>query len=215
MGSPQTATRSGARSSRSWAGCGACVLAGYLLVSRVIGQPEEGRYQHLRRIWAPRENLKFLIFFQFQAFLDVVLSVPLLLPSVNPRSGLLALEIAAVGLFVAAFAGELLADTQLKRFKDDPTNRGRVCDAGLWRYSRHPNYFFEWLIWVAFAVFALPSPYGWIALSGPALILYFLLRVTGIPATEAQAIRSKGDAYRRYQDTTSAFVPWPPRRRPS
>jgi steroid 5-alpha reductase family enzyme len=82
---------------------------------------------------------------------------------------------------------------------------------GLWRYSRHPNYFFEWLIWVAFALFALGSPAGLWGLFSPALILYFVLRVTGIPATEAQAIRTRGEEYRRYQQTTSAFVPWFPR----
>lgn len=183
-------------------------LAGYLLVTRVIGQPEEGRYQHLRQIWSGNINLKFLLFFEAQAALDVILSVPFLLAAIDPRPGLSWLEYGAVGLFALAFAGELLADAQLKRFKTDPANRGRVCDVGLWRYSRHPNYFFEWLIWVAFALFALKSPHGWLAVVSPALILYFLLRVTGIPATEAQAVRSKGDAYRRYQETTSAFVPW-------
>ena len=186
-------------------------LAGYLLATRVIGQPEEGRYAHLRRTWARNLNFKFLIFFQTQALLDVLLSVPFLLPAVNPRAGLSTIELAAIGLFIVALLGELSADAQLKRFKADPASRGRVCDVGLWRYSRHPNYFFEWLIWIAFALFALPSPHGWIAFGAPALILYFLLRITGIPATEAQALRSKGDAYRRYQETTSAFVPWPRR----
>jgi steroid 5-alpha reductase family enzyme len=79
---------------------------------------------------------------------------------------------------------------------------------GLWNYSRHPNYFFEWLIWIAWLVFALGSPHGWIAFICPVLMLYFLFRVTGIPATEAQALRSRGEDYRRYQQTTSAFVPW-------
>jgi steroid 5-alpha reductase family enzyme len=81
----------------------------------------------------------------------------------------------------------------------------------LWRYSRHPNYFFEWMIWVSFALFATASPHGYIGWISPALILYFLLRVTGIPATEAQALRSRGEEYREYQRTTSAFVPLPKR----
>jgi steroid 5-alpha reductase family enzyme len=81
----------------------------------------------------------------------------------------------------------------------------------LWRYSRHPNYFFEWLIWMAFAMFALGSTGGFWGLLSPALILYFVLRVTGIPATEAQALRTRGEEYRRYQQTTSAFVPWFPK----
>ena len=108
-------------------------------------------------------------------------------------------------------AGEVAADAQLSRFKSLASNRGRTCQAGLWRYSRHPNYFFEWLIWVAFALFALASPGGFWGFVSPALILYFVLRVTGIPATEAQAIRTRGEEYRRYQRTTNAFVPWFPK----
>ena len=96
-----------------------------------------------------------------------------------------------------------------ERFKATAESRGTTCETGLWRYSRHPNYFFEWVIWVAYALFALASPWagvaGWLS---PALMLYLLCRVTGIPATEAQAVRSRGDDYRRYQQTTSAFVPW-------
>ena len=111
-------------------------------------------------------------------------------------------------------AGEAAADAQLNKFKSDPSNKGRTCQVGLWRYSRHPNYFFEWLIWVAFALFALASPGGCWGLLSPALILYFVLRVTGIPATEAQAIRTRGEEYRRYQQTTSAFVPWFPKKIP-
>ena len=91
------------------------------------------------------------------------------------------------------------------------SNKGHTCQVGLWRYSRHPNYFFEWLIWMAFALFALASRGGYWGLISPALILYFVSRVTGIPATEAQAIRSRGEEYRRYQQTTSAFVPWFPK----
>ena len=87
-------------------------------------------------------------------------------------------------------------------------NLDAYANRGLWNYSRHPNYFFEWLIWVAWAVFALGSPFGWIAIGCPLLMLYFLFRLTGIPATEAQALRSKGEAYREYQRSTSAFIPW-------
>jgi steroid 5-alpha reductase family enzyme len=110
-----------------------------------------------------------------------------------------------------AFAGESLADRQLSRFRQDPRNRGRVCRDGLWRYSRHPNYFFEWLHWWAYVALAAGSPLWWIAVAGVAMMLLFLTRVTGIPPTEAQALRSRGEAYREYQRTTSAFFPWPPR----
>jgi steroid 5-alpha reductase family enzyme len=186
-------------------------LAIYLLATRVIGQPEEGRYRELRRQWKTNIPFKFLLFFEFQAFLCLVLAIPFLAASRSPAPAISWLEWAAAGLWILAMAGEAVADAQLNRFKADRSNQGRTCQAGLWHYSRHPNYFFEWLIWVAFALFALPSPGGFVGWLSPALILYFLLRVTGIPATEAQALRSRGEEYRRYQETTSAFVPWFPK----
>jgi steroid 5-alpha reductase family enzyme len=186
-------------------------LAIYLLFTRVIGHPEEGRYVQLRREWGDYQPLKFLLFFQFQALLAVLLATPFLLATLNWRPWLSALEYAGTALWLMAWMAEFVADSQLHSFKSNPANRGITCRVGLWRYSRHPNYFFEWLIWVAFAVFAMGSPYGYVAVFAPLLMLFFLFRVTGIPATEAQALRTKGDDYRRYQQTTSAFVPWFPR----
>ena len=112
----------------------------------------------------------------------------------------------------AALTGESTADRQLERFKAETANRGRTCRAGLWRYSRHPNYFFEWVIWVAYALFAASVARWRDRLACPPVMLYLLFRVTGIPATEAQALRVAGDEYREYQRTTSAFVPWIPRK---
>ena len=183
-------------------------LAVFLLFTRVIRHPEEGRYVQLRREWGGNLPLKFLLFFQFQALLCVLLSTPFLLSALNPHPQLSVFEYAGTALWLVAWIGECLADSQLQRFKSNPANHGTTCRVGLWQYSRHPNYFFEWLIWVAFAVFAMGSPYGYLAVFAPLLMLFFLFRVTGIPATEAQALRSKGDDYRRYQQTTSAFVPW-------
>ena len=97
-----------------------------------------------------------------------------------------------MALWVVAFAGEVTADAQLAAFKKRPESKGHTCQSGLWHYSRHPNYFFESVIWPSFALFAhCNSQYGWIGFLSPALILYFLLRVTGIPATEEQAVRSR------------------------
>lgn len=186
-------------------------LALYLVFTRVIGHPEEGRYRELRRQWRTNIPLKFLGFFEFQALLCVLLSGPFLLAAINPVPTLSPVEYAGAALWLIAICGEIAADWQLSRFKSNPANKGKLCDIGLWNYSRHPNYFFESMIWFAYALFALASPWGWIGLLSPALILYFLLKVTGIPATEAQALRSKGDAYRRYQQTTSMFVPWFPK----
>jgi steroid 5-alpha reductase family enzyme len=187
-------------------------LAGYLLFTRVIGHPEEGRYIELRRQWRTNIPFKFFLFFEFQGVLCVVLATPFLLAAMNTRPALSVLEIVSAILWLVAMVGEAIADAQLNAFKNDALNRGKTCQAGLWKYSRHPNYFFEWLIWVAFALFAFASPLGYLALFCPVLMLYFLFKVTGIPATEAQALRTRGEEYRSYQQTTSAFVPWFPRK---
>lgn len=175
---------------------------------------EDGRYAQLRKDWAGNFGPKMAGFFQLQAVSVVLLGVPFLLPAINPASGFHPLEIAGVALWLLAITGEALADAQLAAFKRNPANQGSVCATGLWRYSRHPNYFFEWLVWVAYCVFALASPWGVLAVIAPASILYLLLRVTGIPLTEQQALRTKGAAYRRYQQTTSAFLPWFPKKQP-
>jgi steroid 5-alpha reductase family enzyme len=204
-------------SARKWAiatmaGFWGLRLGIYLLFARVIGHPEEGRYVQLRQEWKTNLPVRFLFFFEFQALLDVVLSLPFLLACLNTQAPLGILEKTGAGIWVVAIAGESLADWQLDAFKKNKANRGKTCRAGLWKYSRHPNYFFEWLVWVGYAVFALSSPWGWIGLLSPVLILYFLLGVTGIPATEAQALRSRGAEYSAYQRTTSAFVPWFPKK---
>jgi steroid 5-alpha reductase family enzyme len=171
---------------------------------------EDGRYATLREQYPRHTWLMLFGFFQLQAVLLVILSVPFALAASNPNAGLSRLEWAGAALWLVAMLGEALADWQLHAFRSSPGSNGRTCRRGLWRYSRHPNYFFEWLIWVAFFVFALGTPDGWIAAYCPALMLFFLFKVTGIPATEAQALKSRGDDYRAYQRTTSAFVPWFP-----
>jgi steroid 5-alpha reductase family enzyme len=187
---------------------------GWHLSKRIIGEPEEGRYQQLRKDWGGSGslNLKFLGFFELQAALNAFLTLPMLIACFNDTPRLHVLEIAGFAVFLVALIGESTADAQLAAFKRDPANKGGVCDGGLWRYSRHPNYFFEWLIWIAYAVFALASPHGWIALAMPVLMLHFLINVTGLKATEEQALRSKGGRYRLYQARTSSFVPWFPKR---
>jgi steroid 5-alpha reductase family enzyme len=185
-------------------------LGFHLLFTRVNGQPEEGRYVELRRKWGSHIGLKFLLFFEAQALLCGVLSLPFVLAMHDPSTGPPEFENWGLGIWVVAFLGEMIADLQLKRFKLNPQNKVRVCNIGLWRYSRHPNYFFEFFIWVSFAIVALPAQYGYLGLISPALILYLLFRVSGIPATEEQAVRSRGEAYRKYQRSTSAFVPWFP-----
>lgn len=191
-------------------------LALHLLTDRVLKGPEDGRYQMMREKFGAKVQPVFLAFFQAQAVLVVMLCGPFLLAARAETGGLHWPDYAAAGLWLVGIAGESIADRQLKRFKADAGNRGRVCDIGLWRYSRHPNYFFEWLMWCAYAGLAVQAPLGWLAALAPAFMLLLVLKVTGIPPTEARALRSRPEAYREYQRTTSAFVPWFPRRgRPS
>ncbi len=184
-------------------------LATHLAV-RVSREPEDPRYTDLRARWGGDLRLKFLAFFLFQGALATLLAGPFFLASADPSPQLHPLLFAGVGLAVLSVLGEGVADAQLRRFKADPRNRGAVCRVGLWGWSRHPNYFFDWLAWFAFVLLALGSPWGWVTILSPILMLYFLLRVTGIPATEAHALRSRGEAYARYQREVSAFIPWPP-----
>lgn len=186
-------------------------LAVHLYVDRARGQGEDGRYRALRAQWGNAASRKFFGFFQAQALLDVVLSLPFLVACAN-TAPLGALDAAALVLGSVALAGEWLADRQLARFRADPAQRGRTCRTGLWRLSRHPNYFFQWLLWCSYAALAWHAPLGWLGLVGPLAMFVLIVFVTGIPPTEAQALRSRGDDYREYQRTTSPFVPWFPRR---
>lgn len=185
-------------------------LAWHLLTDRVIGQEEDGRYQALRAHWGDSADLHFIWFFQAQALLAVGLSLTFLLAARNPASELAVVQWAGLALFAAAKLGEIVADRQLARFRRDPNNKGKTCRVGLWRYSRHPNYFCEWLIWCAFALVATPAPGGAWAWLAPVAMYVFITRVTGIPYTEAQSLRSRGEDYRRYQRETNAFFPWFP-----
>lgn len=184
-------------------------LGGYLFWTRVRpGVPEEGRYVRLREEWGRHFQRNLFIFFQMQALAALFLAA-LFIPvykDPTPLGG--GFELLGVAIFLFGFAGVTLADSQLNRFKADPANHGKVCQLGLWNYSRHPNYFFESLLWVGWATFASASPRGLCAWLAPSTILWLVLKVTGIPPTEEQSLRSKGDAYREYQRTTSSFVPW-------
>ncbi len=169
---------------------------------------EDERYAMIRRDWG---SFRLLLFFELQAILAVILSIPHLLVSRNTATSLHLIEWIAISITLIGIGGEALADKQLRDFKNNPENKGKTCRSGLWRYSRHPNYFFEWVIWVGFALLALPAPWGWTALFAPGLMFYFLWAITGIPLTEQRALETRGEDYRKYQATTSPFFPWFPK----
>ncbi len=192
--------RSGASGSGSTSSSTAC-----------SAKDEDGRYQALREKWGENANRNFFWFFQFQAALVVFFSLPYALVSLDPAADLGVVEWAGAAVWAIGNAGVITSDWQLARWRADAANKGKTARYGLWSWSRHPNYFFEFVTWLGVALVATAAPWGWLSWAVPALLLYFLFRVTGIPATEAQALRSRED-YAEYQRTTSVFVPLPPRR---
>jgi len=180
---------------------------------RSAANGDDPRYAEFARQWGDAAPRRMFWFLQSQALGSVPLAFAVFIAAQAP--GALRIQDAiGVLILLLAIAGEGLADAQLKRFRSDPANRGKVCDAGLWRLSRHPNYFFEWLGWLAYPVIAITAGYPWglAALLAPLLMYYILVHVTGIPPLEQQMERSRGAAYRAYQARTSKFFPLPPRR---
>lgn len=192
--------------------CMVFIWAGRLfwyIYQRYISSEEDPRYRAIRESWGPyATDFKFYLMFLFQGLLVIILSTPFMIVSMNTSREWHIFEGWGVVIWLIGVAGEALADNQLLSFKKDFENRGKVCQKGLWNYSRHPNYFFEFVTWLGYFVFSLGTPWGIFAVISPALILFLLLRVSGIPLAEEQALKTKGDAYREYQRTTSSFIPW-------
>lgn len=172
---------------------------------------EDIRYQALRLAWKNGLLWKTYLFFIFQAFTQTLFVYPFVILVIDPEIFPRSIEVMGALLCIVAVLGETLSDAQLKQFKSDPSNHGQVCKVGLWRYSRHPNYFFEWLIWCGFAISALKAPFGIYAIICPIVMLLLLLFVTGVHPSEKQSLKSRGNLYREYQNTTSAFIPWFPK----
>jgi steroid 5-alpha reductase family enzyme len=171
---------------------------------------EDARYEKLREVWRGREGVAFFWFFQVQALSVFLLALPFFAVG-RGAAGWGIFEVAGLGVVACGIIGESVADRQLAAFKRRTPDRGAVCRDGMWRYSRHPNYFFESVVWWGFFLIACGSPWGWATVHAPLAISWLLVRVTGIPPTEAAAVAAKGEAYREYQRTTSAFIPLPPK----
>jgi steroid 5-alpha reductase family enzyme len=187
---------------------------GLHIAQRSMHGPEDARYAALRQEWGPDFERRLFIFLQVQAAAAALLGLSMTLAAHNPAPWPRFLDFAGIAVLLIAVAGEGVADEQLRRFKANPANKGRVCDTGLWSWSRHPNYFFEWLGWIAYPLLAIGTDWawGWLALSGPAFMYFLLVHVSGIPLLEQQMLKSRGDAFRAYQARVSAFFPLPQKR---
>lgn len=186
----------------------------YFLAKRIYSHhpAEDSRYQHLRSEYGNHVAARFFVFFQYQAISVVLLAVPFLAIFRAESAVLNGIEILGWVFSGLSLLGEAVADSQAQRFKADPANRNKTCQVGLWRYSRHPNYFFESCIWWGFYVSAIGSAQAYYTIYAPLVILLLLLKVTGVPPSEAAALIKRGEEYRRYQRTTSKFFPWFPKK---
>jgi steroid 5-alpha reductase family enzyme len=182
-----------------------------LMRTRTVG--DDPRYRQLIAQWGTDATRQMFWQLQKQAAVSLVLAISIVLAAQNPHPGLRAQDILALATLIAAIVGEAVSDHQLRRFKADPAHRNSVCDIGLWRWSRHPNYFFEWLCWLAYPLIAIDlaggNPYGWLSLLAPACMYWVLVYVSGIPPLEKHMLRSRGEMFREYQKRTRAFFPFP------
>ncbi len=179
---------------------------------RKRGKGEDFRYAAMRDR-APKTfpMMSLVTVFIFQAILIWAISLPAQVAQVHPTpQGLTPLDYLGLGLWAVGFAFEGISDRQLKAFLGNPAESGGVMDRGLWRYSRHPNYFGDSLVWWGIFLVAAATPWGWLTVVSPLLMTYFLMKVSGVPMLE-EALAKRRPGYREYMERTSSFFPWPPR----
>jgi steroid 5-alpha reductase family enzyme len=185
---------------------------------RTAAITDDPRYAAFAREWGVDSPRRMFVFLQNQGFGSIPLVFAIFVAARFPHTALRLQDYLGALILLIGIAGEALADAQLRNFRINPANQGRVCDVGLWRWSRHPNYFFEWFGWLAYPVIAISIqdpfyyPWGWASLPAPVFMYWILVHVTGIPPLEQQMLRSRGERYRDYQSRTSMFFPLPPQK---
>jgi steroid 5-alpha reductase family enzyme len=188
---------------------------GVHIATRTAGITDDPRYAKLVRDWGADAKWQMFLLLQKQALVSIPLAISVVLAAFNPLPGLRVQDMLGMLVFLIGVAGTAIADSQLRAFRRDPANKDKVCDTGLWRFSRHPNYFFECVGWAAYPLLAIDfgggHPLGFMALAGPACISWLLVYVSGIPPLEEHMLQKHGDAFRRYQARTNAFFPLPPK----
>jgi steroid 5-alpha reductase family enzyme len=188
---------------------------GLHIADRTKRRADDPRYAKLLRDWGTHAPRQMFWLLQKQALVSIPLTLTFIVAAWNPLPGLRVQDFLGVLVLVIGIAGEAISDGQLRRFRADRASRARVCNIGLWGWSRHPNYFFEWLGWIAYPLFAVDLtgayPWGWIALAGPVCMYWLLVHVSGIPPLEEHMLERRGGEFRTYQVRTNAFFPAPPR----
>ena len=188
---------------------------GTYVALRVARSPEDVRYRDLRKKWGGSFERNLFGFVLIQAPAAAIFAIAPYLAARPQRYELGVQDLFAILIFVLALGGESLADAQMNRFKADPKNRGKICDTGLWAWSRHPNYFFEWIVWFAYPVMAISTDDGvsWLSLIAPAVMFMVLRFGTGVPTVEKSMAASRGKAFDDYKARTSTFLLLPPRKK--
>lgn len=185
-------------------------LSTHILI-RNWGKEEDPRYQAWRKSWGNRHKLYgFTHVFLLQGLLMLIISIPIITINSSANTQLHLIDFLGLVLWLIGFTFEVIGDRQLAQFLKNPANRGLILQTGLWRYTRHPNYFGESLMWWGIFVIALSVPYGFATIISPLLITYLLVYVSGVPLAEKQLESNK--AFADYKKKTSAFIPWFPLR---
>lgn len=182
----------------------------YVIFKRLRAHPEDKRYVELRSKW--KGSLAFNTYvriFVVQALLATVISTAVIHTNVSLASSISWLAYAGLAIWLIGFVFEAVGDFQLKRFLGDPRNKGKLMTQGLWKYTRHPNYFGEATMWWGIFVIGLSVPYGWLGIITPVVITYLLLFVSGVPMTEKSFEGRPG--WKAYKASVSKFFPLPPR----
>lgn len=184
-------------------------LSGHVFL-RNKGKPEDFRYQKMRENWGSQEGvISYFRIFLLQGFLMLCIGYPLILINVFPRPGFTILDGIGIFIWVIGFGFETIGDYQLNRFiAEQKDSSDDIMTDGLWRYTRHPNYFGESLLWWGIFVITFSAPYGWSAFMSPVVITYLLLFVSGVPLLEERY--SDNEAYQKYAKKTNKFIPWFP-----
>ncbi len=182
---------------------------------RTIGAGEDPRYAALARQWGEAFPRRLWLFLQIQALAALALVAAVRLAAANPAPFPQAADVMALIVALVAIVGEAISDAQLRRFRRARTDSRAICEQGFWRWSRHPNYFFEWLFWLAAPLMAVDFsgayPRGWLALAAPAMMYWLLAHVSGVPPLEAHMLATRGEAFRALQCRVNAFFPGPRR----